>query len=581
MLAYFPQIYPGELLYSVLARYHRHLGSTSPIHSMEALFGRRLIVASIDLPGYLQVLADRLPEGFGWTVDRLIDELTLLPYYTAFQPEAVAKRARAALKCGDTDGLLLRLGMAAFSVGRVTRLRFCLDCLGEMKALYGELYWRRDHQLSGVLVCPDHGRLLQVSNVSVTAESRHVYAPADRDSCPWNAPVLVATKHAAELNALRRLAISSRALLEYPDSRKSFKQWTQHYRRELFAAGLATSAKRTDQARFQAAFGAHHREVLGLMPGLVEPQPQQTPWLMAMVRSHRKAFHPLQHVLLQNFLDHQVQIELPFGKGPWLCMNPLAKHCHQPVILSMQLHRNHGHSVGVFVCRCGYVYTRSFFASSGAVGPPRFQTYGPMLKPALRDMIEARQSLRMIAHRLKLDPKTVIKLARELEIATSWKLKGGQARRTSTKSVLPVMPSRKQQLSSKSRPLMKCPRLDWKQIDQRTCHQLRQAAQHLREQTPPVRISLLRIERHLWNRGWLSKRTGKLPETMKCVQQLVESVAQFQQRRTRWIIREMDRIDEPLLVWRILRKVGLKESHRAMVEALLVEYFEVAWRQAA
>ena len=79
MLAYFPQIYPGELLYSVLARYHRHMGTPSPIQSMEALFGRRLIVASVDLPGYLQVLADRLPPNFGWTADRIIDELTLLP----------------------------------------------------------------------------------------------------------------------------------------------------------------------------------------------------------------------------------------------------------------------------------------------------------------------------------------------------------------------------------------------------------------------------------------------------------------------------------------------------------------------
>ena len=104
MLAYFPQIYPGELLYSVLARYHRHMGTPSPIQSMEALFGRRLIVASVDLPGYLQVLADRLPPNFGWTADRIIDELTLLPYYTAFQPPSVERLARKAMLRGQTDG---------------------------------------------------------------------------------------------------------------------------------------------------------------------------------------------------------------------------------------------------------------------------------------------------------------------------------------------------------------------------------------------------------------------------------------------------------------------------------------------
>ena len=86
--------------------------------------------------------------------DRMIDELTLLPYYTGFQPEGVSRRARIAMKSGQTDGLFDRLGMAAFRVGRVTRLRFCPECLREMQARYGETYWRRDRQLPGVLLCP-------------------------------------------------------------------------------------------------------------------------------------------------------------------------------------------------------------------------------------------------------------------------------------------------------------------------------------------------------------------------------------------------------------------------------------------
>ena len=204
-LAYFPQIYPGELLYSVLARYHRHMGAPSPIQSTEAVFGRRLIVASIDLPGYVQALSGRLPPGFGWTADRMIDELTLLPYYTGFQPEGVSRRARIAMKSGQTDGLFVRLGMAAFRVGRVTRLRFCPECLREMQARYGETYWRRDHQLPGVLVCPEHGCPLRASGVSTTAWSRHVFVPADRMACPWNAPALMSSRNERVLAGLQRM----------------------------------------------------------------------------------------------------------------------------------------------------------------------------------------------------------------------------------------------------------------------------------------------------------------------------------------------------------------------------------------
>ena len=37
MLSYFPATYPDELLYSVLARYHRHTCSTSPKWTMNDL----------------------------------------------------------------------------------------------------------------------------------------------------------------------------------------------------------------------------------------------------------------------------------------------------------------------------------------------------------------------------------------------------------------------------------------------------------------------------------------------------------------------------------------------------------------
>lgn len=580
-LAYFPQIYPGELLYSVLARYHRHMGAPSPIQSMEALFGRRLIVASIDLPGYLQALADRLSPGFAWTADRMIDELTLLPYYTAFQSEGALRRARAAMKSGHTDGLLVRLGMAAFRVGRVTQLRFCSECLREMQVRYGETYWRRDHQLPGVLVCPDHGCPLQVSGVSTTAWSRHVFVPANRKACPWNAPALVGSRNDRVLVALQRLAKASRELLENPGPHRTLPQWTQHYRQRLQVAGLAYLAHRIDQQRLDEQFRRHHGEVLGLLPGLLEGNRFRGGWLAAMGRKHRKAFHPLLHVLLEDFLDHQQRATRPFGEGPWPCLNPLAKHRNMVTISTVRLHRNHGHQVGVFACPCGYSYTRSYFIGSGMIGPPRFQTYGPMLEPVLRGMIASGQSLRSIAHRLELDPKTVVKLADTLGIATSWRLRTGKKAQVPNVAIRVTMPIRKAKRTANPKKVEIRTRIDWREIDQRVCRQVRQEAQQLHSQIPPVRVSLLQIERRLWNRGWLTKRAAKLPESVACAQGVVESVEQFQRRRASWVIREMDRAGEPLQLWRILRKSGLTGKHAELVSVLLDRHFDTARRQAA
>ena len=580
-LAYFPQIYPGELLYSVLARYHRHMGAPSPIQSTEAVFGRRLIVASIDLPGYVQALSGRLPPGFGWTADRMIDELTLLPYYTGFQPEGVSRRARIAMKSGQTDGLFVRLGMAAFRVGRVTRLRFCPECLREMQARYGETYWRRDHQLPGVLVCPEHGCPLRASGVSTTAWSRHVFVPADRMACPWNAPALMSSRNERVLAGLQRLARASRALLENPGPHRSLPQWTMHYRQRLQAAGLAYAAHRVDQQRLNEAFRRHHHEVLGLVPGLLEDGRFRGDWLAAMGRKHRKAFHPLQHVLLQDFLDHQELALHPFGEDPWPCLNPLAKHRNKATISTVRLHRNHGHLVGVFACPCGYSYTRSYFDGKGTIGPRRFQAYGPMLEPALREMITSGQSLRSTAQRLELDPKTVVKLAGALGIVTPWKRRAGYTAHVIDAAARTAKSVKEATRFTQPKKAGVRARIDWREVDQRVCRQVRQVAQQLRGKAPPVRVSLPQIERRLRNRGWLTKRAAKLPESMACVRGMVESVEQFQLRRVSWMIGEMDRADEPLQVWRVLRKSGLTGKHADLVRALLDWHFNSARRQAA
>ena len=86
MLAYFPAIYPNELLYSVLARYHLHMGLPPVALTLESLFGNRKTVAAFDLPGNLQALADRIPPQRKLTVAYMIEHLTLVHWLFNRQP---------------------------------------------------------------------------------------------------------------------------------------------------------------------------------------------------------------------------------------------------------------------------------------------------------------------------------------------------------------------------------------------------------------------------------------------------------------------------------------------------------------
>ena len=138
------------------------------------------------------------------------------------------------MKSGKTDGLMMKLGMTAFRPGRVTKLRFCGTCLSQMRDKYGEAYWRRDHQLPGVLVCPDHARLLQESHVSLGELSRHVFVTPTVKSCPWNAKALLKDP-STNILILQRLAQASRKLWRV-QSCKITRKWTIYYR-EMHGVG--------------------------------------------------------------------------------------------------------------------------------------------------------------------------------------------------------------------------------------------------------------------------------------------------------------------------------------------------------
>lgn len=570
MLGYFPQVYPQELLYSVLARYHRHMGAPSFIQSMESLFGRRLVIANPDLPEHIDALAARIPPGRHLTADRIIDTMTLYPYYTAYQSQDVRLQVRHAMQVGEECSVLLRLGIAAFRAGRVTQLRFCGSCLAQMRERYGELYWRRDHQLPSALVCPEHATPLQISPVRLTGRSRHYYVAADRETCAWQAPALAQDIAPPTADALHRLAVASAALLDDPGPPMTPRALTTFYRRAVQRTGLASLNVRVDQRQLDQAFRHHYRGCLPMLPGVMTGSRFTGDWLAAFVRKQRKACHPLQHLMVRDFLASRDSAGRPFGEGPWPCCNPLASHRGEAVVSDCRFHRNRAHMVGVFTCSCGYAYTRSFHPDMGKVGAPRFQAFGPSLGSVLGEMVAAGCSLREIARRLEIDPKTVLKLAAEGGIRTRWKAASdrspGSPRKTPTAVARSPVLSRKRSA--------RCPRRNWAEIDTQVATKVREAAELIRAETPLVRVTIAAVERRFWNRGWICKRATKLPVSMQALGDVAESLESFQRRRAWWTILQMDRADEPLQVWRILRKAGLTDRHTSMVEGLLATHFD-------
>ncbi len=167
MIGFFPDPYPDELLYSVCARFADRVQYRGKSSVIRELFGTRNAVAIVDFPCRLGHLVDILPSGHHYTVDRFIDDHTLLPFYSPFCPPQRINQVREDMRGSNGCRIYGRLGIL---VNRPADwLQFCPICVNNDIQKFGECYWHRVHQLPGVKVCPIHGVFLEESQAHKTS----------------------------------------------------------------------------------------------------------------------------------------------------------------------------------------------------------------------------------------------------------------------------------------------------------------------------------------------------------------------------------------------------------------------------
>src|SRR6267142_3826335 len=95
MVGHFPIPYPDELLFSIIARCVKRMGSPTAKALLLSLFRTTGQRAIIELPGRLEILAKNLPPGFPLSAEELIDRHTLYPWFAPFLPQDRAAKLRS------------------------------------------------------------------------------------------------------------------------------------------------------------------------------------------------------------------------------------------------------------------------------------------------------------------------------------------------------------------------------------------------------------------------------------------------------------------------------------------------------
>ena len=307
MLSYFPEMYPDEILYSVIARYHKYSGNTQMCQTINDIFGNKSDSSSVILPAHLMHLSEQV-EIFGVSFEDLLYKRTLFPFYALFQSDQFINNVIRWTKeeIGETE--FEKYGMWRKSAKTPAHLRYCPACLKEDKEKYGEPYWHRQHQIFGVSICSTHKTVLLNSNILfASCDSKAYFCPTEleeslaKDSEQLdNTEIEIATQIAYEIQWLFDNFITAHNLWI-----KNGESFRDIYLFVLRKKGFTTPGGSVLTSQFKIDFAQFYGKYLHLWD-LDFSLTKQSCWPTKMLRSETRQFSFLRHALMMKYLGGSV-----------------------------------------------------------------------------------------------------------------------------------------------------------------------------------------------------------------------------------------------------------------------------------
>ncbi len=614
MIGTLPSPYPGELLYSLCARYCDRMQYPSKRSVVQDLFGTGNVIASIWLPSHIDEFIAALPPGHPFSADDLIDNHTLLPFYAPFVLPERLQQLRQDMHGRNGPGIHMRIGIMASHVPLPEWLRFCSHCVEEDRKQYGECYWHRVHQVPGVEICPVHETRLQNSTVHArNMKTRYEFVSAEN--------ALLMPHHLVLpdrcLEILLRLAHDAQWLLNQPCLPHDLASLHNRYRRILNDLGLATYRGRVDaNALLKRFMCSYSPQLLNLLNCKLDECVTEN-WLLRLVRTPDNAQHPLHHLLLIYCLGYTAETffglpseNAPFGAGPWPCLNPTCNHYRQHSIKECHiLHSQYvgGKPIGTFSCTCGFIYARTGPDTSPTdqFRLSRVQAFGHVWENRLRVLWENDAfSLRGIARQLGVDPLTVKRHATRLvlpfprPVRQSLPLKKTQqlrphvtqkpkptnreayraswlaARQENPHSGVKALRSKvpgvyswlyrndtewlREHLPFCKERKVRQPRIDWMVRDAQITEEVKASAIRLRNAPGrPMQVTISAIGREIGQLALIQQHLNKLPRTAEALKELIETREEFAVRRIWWAMTTFSQKQLYPARWLLIKKAGV------------------------
>jgi DNA-binding Lrp family transcriptional regulator len=299
-------------------------------------------------------------------------------------------------------------------------------CVESDRKNFDETYWHRLHQVPGVEICPIHKVCIEDSKIHVRHRaSREAFVPAEQavhaDS------VRYFYERDKNYHVYLSIARDAAWLLEHSEVVTDSSIHRNRYIELLFERDFSTYNGSVNTRKLIDDVEKHYTrkflETLGC------PLDGQVTWLHRLVRNTGNAHHPLQHLLLIQFLGHTIESflqlsghRLPFGEGPWPCLNRASDHYGQFLIKkhSLKTTQLHRRPRGTFSCECGFSYFRigPDQSSDASFKKNGYVALGKVWTNALKTLhAKGLHSQKEIAALLDVSPGTIAKQLMQLDLA--------------------------------------------------------------------------------------------------------------------------------------------------------------------
>lgn len=610
---FFPRIYEDELLYSVLARYHILSGNTSLRDTIKDAFGKGTVIPVIDFPCNLGSLANNIFGGKYYDSQYLINYCTLFPVYSPFMSLSRRKSLLYTMEHNDGIDIKFRIGFIAGGICRKEGLYYCPKCVEEEIKTYNEAYFHRTHQVQGSFVCEKHGCLLK-PYIRKGTTSRLEFIRLSDENVDMKNDSINDTK-LSEL--MMHVSKEIRYLLDNDLSCLNQNIVYKKYRMLLRDKGFLTANGKVKWSRLQDEFiDFYGTELLEKFQSNIDNDNEYN-WLKVAIRKPRRLTHPIRHILLIKFLcgniENLIKFNIgtlnPFGEGPWPCLNPCCKNYRRLVIKECEVTADYKtrEPVGTFTDECGFTYSRKAKDDTFKIG--RIKNFGWLWKDKLTELIHKEIPIRVIAHSMGCDYKTVVKYAEILGlrnlINTNIKVNlcsrqkvhkkiDGQKYKEDVMELIRNKPGITRQSIrnilykqymwlykndrdwfNKNMPVtkrtMKTKHSDkskylWAERDIDICNLLKKEYEKIVSEGELKRVTKSLLGRRIGKLALLEKKIDKLPKTQRYLGKITETIEEYQLRRIDLICKRLFEEGKEFEKWKIIRLCGL--SNNCMSEAV-------------